>query len=231
MGLLDEKVKLSKLVHSTDIVDYYQKNTLFMYNKYQSSDEECSAINKSDIVVGGFYFFHYNDDSNWMRWSPVFCCDSRKFKNMIVVLAVNFNFIPLELRSSIFDKFISEKDFENNSFLKVDFSGMYSELIRYGFEYAIQEYNVSQIELVHRIDMNLLPRFLFSSYPKNVYDPNKLMEIWQTKLETKAERHKEIITSVLKDFYDLNKDLTETYEALGSHIKRVRKSYQKYGKS
>jgi DNA anti-recombination protein RmuC len=57
------------------------------------------------------------------------------------------------------------------------------------------------------------------------------MEIWQTKLETKEQRHKEIITSVLKDFYDLNKDLTETYEALGSHIKRVRKSYQKYGKS
>ena len=165
-----------------------------------------------------------------MKYSPIFCCDWRKFGNMIVILGVNFNFIPLELRTRIFDKFIKEEDFEKNSFLEVDFKGMYTELLKYGFEYSIQEYNVAQIKLVHRISLELLPRFLNSSHPKNTYDPVKLMEIWETKLSTKEQRHKEIISSVLKDFYYVNKDISEGYKELGNHISRLRKSYQKYGK-
>lgn len=230
MGVLSEKVKLSRLVHGKDIIDFYKNNTNFMYQKYQTSDSDCVAIDKSDIQKGGFYHLHYKDDSNWMRWSPIFCCDWRKVNNLIIVLGVNFNFIPLELRSTIFDRFITEKDFEKNSFLEVDFVGMYSELLKYGFEYSIQEYNVSQMVVVHRISLDLLPRFLCSSYPKNTYDPKKLMEIWGVKLKTKAQRHQEIISSVLSDFYDVNSEISEKYDTLSGHIKRIRDSYQKYGK-
>lgn len=230
MGVLLEKVKLSRLVHGNDIVDFYKKNTNFMYQKYQTSDSDCVAIDKSDIQKGGFYHLHYKDDSNWMRWSPIFCCDWRKVNNLIIVLGVNFNFIPLELRATIFDRFITEKDFEKNSFLEVDFIGMYSELLKYGFEYSIQEYNISQMVIVHRISLELLHRFLYSSYPKNTYDPKKLMEIWDVKLKTKAQRHQEIISSVLSDFYEVNSEISERYDALSGHIKRIRDSYQKYGK-
>ena len=230
MGALEEKRKLSQIVHGRDLVDYYKNNTNFMYFKYAESDSDCESINKVDIRTGGFYFLHYLDDSNWMKYSPIFCCDWRKFGNMIVILGVNFNFIPLELRTRIFDKFIKEEDFEKNSFLEVDFKGMYTELLKYGFEYSIQEYNVAQIKLVHRISLELLPRFLNSSHPKNTYDPVKFMEILETKLSTKEQRHKEIISSVLKDFYDVNKDISEGYKELGNHISRLRKSYQKYGK-
>jgi hypothetical protein len=104
MGFLKERVKLNRLVFGTDLIDYYRNNTKFMYEKYSESDEDCKAISKEDIQVGGFYHLHYLDDSNWMRWSPIFCCDYRKFSNMIIILGVNFNFIPLELRDSIFDK-------------------------------------------------------------------------------------------------------------------------------
>ena len=107
---------------------------------------------------------------------------------------------------------------------------MYTELIKYGFEYAIQEYNVAQIKIVHRISLELLPRFLYSSHPKNTYDPKKLLEIWETKLDTKEQRHKEIITSVLKDFYDVKDEISEKYNVLKDHIERLRKSYEKYGK-
>lgn len=230
MGALLDRVKLSQLVHGTDLVDFYRNNTLFMYDKYSKSEEDCKAISKSDIRDGGFYFIQYMDDSNWMKWSPIFCCDYRKFSNMIVILGVNFNFIPLEIRSSVFDKFITEKDFEKNNFLEVNFQGMYTELLRYGFEYSIQEYNVAQIKLVHKISLDLLPRFLYSSHPKNTYDPKKLVQIWQTKLDTKAQRHQEMITSILKDFYDVNNDISEQYDALRDHITRLQTSYQKYGK-
>jgi hypothetical protein len=231
MSSLKERVKLSRLVFGTDIVDYYRNNTLYMYDKYSKTDDDCKAIAKEDIQIGGFYHLHYLDDSNWMRWSPIFCCDYRKFSNMIVILGVNFNFIPLELRDDIFDKFITEKNFAANDVLEVNFKGMYTELLKYGFEYSIQEYNVAQIQLVHRISLELLPRFLYSSYPKNTYDPKKLLEIWETKLETKDQRHKEIITSILSDFYKVREEISEKYDALRGHIERLRTSYEKYGKA
>jgi hypothetical protein len=231
MGALKDKLELDQKVFGRDIVDFYRKNTSHMYEKYKKSDKDCLSINKEDIQVGRFYFLHYLDDSNWMRWSPIFCCDYRRFKNMIVILGVNFNFIPLELRVSIFDKFITENNMKNNDILEVDFKGMYSELLRYGFDYSIQEYNVAQIKIIHQIDLNLLPRFLYSSYPKNTYDPKKLLEIWKTKLETKEERHREIISSVLSDFYEINKEISDQYQALKEHISRLQDSYEKYGKS
>ncbi len=230
MGALLERVKLSQLVFGKDIVDFYTKNTTFMYNKYQNSSDDCKAIAKEDIQVGGFYFLQYMDDSNWMKWSPIFCCDYRKLSNMIVILGVNFNFIPLELRAKIFDKYIKEDNFKGNDILDVNFQGMYSALLSYGFEYAIQEYNVAQIKIIHRIDLELLPRFLFSSYPKNTYDPKKLMQIWDAKLDAREDRHKEIITSTLSDFYDVKNEISGKYDVLRDHISRIQASYEKYGK-
>ena len=229
MGSLLDKIKISQKVFGADIVDYYRSNTLFMYEKYRKSDDMCKSIPVQDIQPGGFYFIQYLDDSNWMRWSPIFCCDYRKFSNMIVILGLNFNFIPLEIRSTIFDKFISEKDFEKNSFLEVNFKGMYAELLKYGFEYAVVEYNVAQIKLVNIINLELLPRFLYSSFPKNKYDPKALYHIWKTKLETREKRHAEMITSVLSEFYEVDTELTDKYDALKEHIDRLQKSYEKYG--
>lgn len=231
MGALLERIKLEQLVYGGNIVDFYKLNSQFMYDNYQKSDDSCKSISKEDLRVGGFYFLHYMDDSNWMKWSPIFCCDVKMMSNLTVLLGVNFNFIPLEIRGNLFDKFITEKNFENNDIIEVNFKGMYSELLRYGYEYAIQEYNTSQIRVAHRISLELLPRFLYSSYPKNKYDPNKLVEIWEAKLDSKEKRHQEIISSNIKDFYTMKEDILSKYQELGDHIKRVQKSYQKYGLS
>jgi len=229
MGVLQENTKLQMKVFGGNIVDFYKNNSIYMYEKYLGSDSECKSINISDINPGGFYHFHYLDDSNWMKWSPVFVADYRKLDRLTIILAVNFNFIPLEIRTLIFDKFIIDKDIQENRFLPVDFKGMYTELLRLGFEYAIVEYNAEQLKLVHRISLEILPRFLYSQYPKNKYDPNKLMEIWKAKLEGKEQRHKEMTLLMLDEMYKVSKEINDKYDALGDHIERVRKSLKKFG--
>ena len=117
MGELSEIAKLEKLVRE----DYY-KNSDFFALKYKKSDEFVKSVPMTSMRMGEFYFIHYKDDSNWMKYSPVFVVEQRNFGNQIIVMAVNLNFIPLELRTMIFDPYIQEENFENDTFLSIIFA-------------------------------------------------------------------------------------------------------------
>lgn len=231
MGQLSELVKLSVKVHGSNISDTFKNNSLYFYNLYQNSNEDFKSIYVKDIFPGSFYFFHYQDMSNWMKWSPVFVAGYKKFSNKIIILAINFNFIPLEVRVLLFDKFITEKDFDkdkNDTFLKVDYEGVYNELRKLGFEYALMEFDSSRIQLVHRVSLSLLPRFLYHQHPKNKYDPEKLMSIWSAKIDKRDQRHKEMTLAILSEFYDVNSEISEKYDVLKSHIQRLRSNVNRY---
>jgi hypothetical protein len=230
MAELLERVKLSLLYNGNGIVDNFKNNSLFFYEKYNKSDKDVESINIKDIYPGGFYFFHYKDDSNWMKYAQVFIADFKIFEDKVIFFAVNFNFIPMEIRAQIFDKYILPEDFEKNNFLKVNYEGMYKELLKSGFEYALVEFNAAQLVLVHRIHLELLPRFLYSQHPINKYDPKELVKKWQAKLSTRNERHKEVISSILSDFYDVNNEISDKYNVMRDHIKRLQTSLNKYGK-
>lgn len=232
MTALEERIKLSQLVHGKDLVDYFKNNSDYMVQKYTKSDEFCQSVPISEIQIGYFHHFHYDDKSNWMKYSPVFVCDFKQHQNYMIVYALNFNFIPLRLRSAIFEKFITEKDFENNRAIPVNFKGLYNEVRKYGFEYSIVEYNSINLKLVHRINLtdgknkdkseNILPRFLYSAHPANKYDPSKLYQIWSTKIKTRDKRHQEIALSSLDEFLDVKNEISEKFEILKGHIQRLR---------
>jgi len=229
MGELVDRVGLRMLVDGDGLADNFKNNSLYFYDKYQKSDKDVKAVDVKDIYPGGFYHFHYLDDSNWMKYSPVFITNFKKISNQIIIFGVNFNFIPLEIRAYLFDKFIKEEDFDKDNLLKVNYEGMYSELIKYGFEYALVEYNAIQIRLVHKISMNLVPRFIMSSHPKNKYDPAKLFDIWKAKIGDKSKRNQEIMKSMIDDFYDVKGEINEKYVLLKDHIQRIQNSMKKYG--
>ncbi len=222
-------VKLNLLVYGNGEVENFKNNSMFFYERYSKSDDSVKVVSKEDIMPGGFYFLHYEDDSNWMRYSPVFVADYRKFDNMIVVLAVNLNFIPLQIRVGIFDKYVTKGDFESNSLLKVSYRGVYDELNGLGFAYSLMEFNLIQVKKAHRIAVDQLPRFLWSQHPAAKYDPNKLMDIWSKKIKDRDLRHSEMLKSMLDEFYDVEKDLTQKYDLLKGHIDRLQKSAKKYG--
>jgi hypothetical protein len=229
MGILVDKIGLRLLVHGDGVVDNFKNNSEFFVQKYRKSDADVRAIDVRNIYPGGFYHFHYLDDSNWMRWSPVFVINYKILSGQTIVFAVNFNFIPLEVRAYLFDKFIQEDDFEKNRLLKVDYEGVYRELRKFGFEYALVEYNAAQIKLVHKISMNMVPRFLISGHPENKYDPKKLFQIWKVKLKDKDKRNKEIMSATMDEFYDAKGEISEKYIVLKNHIQRIQANQKKYG--
>lgn len=228
MGELIDRIGLRMLVDGDGLVDNFKNNSLFFYEKYQGSDANVTAIDITNITPGYFYHFHYLDDSNWMRYSPVFVTNFKKMSNQIIIFGINLNFIPLEARAYFFDKFMSKTNFDNNKSLTVDYEGAYTELIRFGFEYALVEYNVAQIKLVHRISMDFVPRFLIAAHPANKYDPEKLFQIWQAKLSSRDTRNNEIMNSMLNDFYDIKGMIDEKYVVLKNHIERLQTHMKKY---
>jgi hypothetical protein len=131
MGELLERVKLNLLVYGNGIEENFRTNSAFFADKYSKSDKMVTALSTADLQPGGFYFLHYFDDSNWMKYSPVFVISIKKFENLQIVMAVNFNFVPLEVRTSIFDNIIvdknsneiidkkSNKNVDNNSYIIV----------------------------------------------------------------------------------------------------------------
>jgi hypothetical protein len=228
MGILNEKVKLSIKANGLNIVDAFKKNSIFFFDKYSKSTEDVLNIPIKNMSVGAFYFLHYLDESKWMQYSPIFLVDFKKFEDKIILLAINFNFIPLEVRSMIFDPYIIEKDFDENKNLKVTYENMYNILRGIGFEYSLMEYDASRLKLVHKISMGLLPRFLYHQHPINIYDPNKLMQIWDAKINKRDQRHKEIILSTLDEFYKVTEDLDSKFDVLKGHVQRLQRNMNKF---
>lgn len=228
MAELYERVKVNLLVNGNNIADNFKNNSLYFLENYKKSNEDFKNIPVSKLVVGGFYFLHYEDESNWMKYSPIFLAEYRKMGNKIIAFGVNLNFIPLEVRVLLFDKFISKKDFENDNIIKVNLQGIYDELRKLGFEYALIEYDSKRIRLAHKVSLSLLPKFLYHQHPINKYDPNKLMQIWEVKLAKREQRHKEMTLSLLSDFYDINSEISEKYDVLKGHIKRLQRNVRKY---
>lgn len=224
-------VLLNTLKAKGNIVQQYKDNTLFFSPAYSkpNTDNTVMVIDKGKMQKGRFYFLHYADDSTWMRYSPIMTVGFKRFNNMIVIQAINLNFIPLKERGLFFDKFI--KNFEKEDQLNwVNYEKVYSELLRIGYEYALVEYNLAMIKTVHKIHFSILDRFIYSGYVKVKYDPKKLYEIWSVKLETKAARHNEILKMMVDDFYKIDEEIRGEFTELKGHIDRIQNNLAKYGK-
>lgn len=230
MGELRKRIlELTK----SGVPTFFKENSLKYYNLYKSPNpDDLEVIPFSKMYNGGLYFLYYKDESNWMQLSPILCADIRDQR---IVFGINLNFLPLEIRLDLFDDMVI--DLQNNNkqsngmtpFHFMSFEKAYKKLLRTGFEYAIVEYDVSRIVRVYEINYNNLSTWLYSQHPKNIYDPNKLYQIWSSKLKDRPERHKELITKLVEDFYNVTDELVDNSTALKGHFQRLQRNQEKFG--
>jgi hypothetical protein len=77
--------------------------------------------------------------------------------------------------------------------------------------------------------LELLPRFLYHQHPYNKYDPEKLIDIWESKLKDRELRHKEMSLAIISEFYDINSEISDKYSLLKTHIQRIQNNIKKFG--
>lgn len=224
MGYLIEKTSLKLLLNGNGLVENFHNNSAELVTLYGKSTKDVLNVPIKNILPGGFYHLISTNESNWMRNAPVFIVEYKKIFDKIIFLGINLNFIPLEVRVLFFDKFITEKDFEKDNFIKSSYEGVYNELRSIGFEYSLMEFDASKIILAHKISMYMVPKFLISQHPTNKYDPKKLLEIWNAKISKNKERDNEMKKLIIEDLYNVNKEIDQKYEMLRNHILRVRRN-------
>lgn len=244
MRELSERCKLSLLVNGNGELDNYNNNNAFFTSKYLNSDSEVRNVNINSVFPGRFYFFELdkNENSNWIRYSPTFVISNSFFANKMsegfkgqveeaninqpgpvinLIQVVNMNFLPFEIRVALFDKFMVEDDFEKDRALPVDFEGIHNELRNYGFEYAITHYPTHRIVNAWKIDMKLVPRFLYSSSAINKYDPRNLYSIRKSKIGKSQKRDEEMRKLNVNDFMKPIEEIEDKYNVLKESIIRV----------
>jgi hypothetical protein len=226
MNTLEDIFGLNTLLNTSALIDEFKENSLELYEAYNTSSPEVKRIQTGSMRLGRFYHIHYNDSSNWMKYSPIYICSVKKFSNQIVIYAVNLNFLPLAIRVNMFSQIMNEKDIESNAQLQVSHKEIYALLRKYGFEYALMEFNFDQVLAAHEISLTKIDTFLISAHPRNKYDPSKLYSIWQTKLKDREARDREIVQLDMNDLYNIANDISNKFSLLKGHIKRVQKSYK-----
>ena len=230
MGKLKDKA--SELI-KPGIPTFFKENSLKYYNLYRNPDDDIIVpIPMANIQKGDIYFIYYRDESNWMSLSPILTADIRDKR---IIFGVNMNFIPLEIRVELFDQIVISLEDNNRQptgtspFNFINFEMIYKKLIKLGFEYAIVEYEIGRIVQVFHINYSELPNWIYSQHPKNIYDPNKLYQIWYAKLKNRPERHKEMIGKLVEDFYNVTDELIDNSTALKEHFKRLKRNQDKFG--
>jgi hypothetical protein len=226
MGLLSQAIELES---RKDKVSYFKDNSMWLYNLYTNPDGEfIKGIPVSNMIQGRFYFLFYQDQSNWMQYSPIFFVDHKRFDDKIIGYGINFNFIPLEIRMGIFDNYITSLE-DETQFSDMNFEIAYKLLLKVGYEYGIVEYNLEQVVRCYSVSIEVLPRFLYSTHPSIKYDPENLYKIWLKKLETRQERHQEIIALTAADFYEATDEIKEKFSTLKGHLDRIQRNLNKFG--
>lgn len=218
MGILADKVDEEIKNEAKDNRNiYYNQNVKELYEEKYN---QLKSISTAKMTIGRFYFIVNNDSNGWMKYCPIMLIDYKQFKDYNIGYTINFNFIPIEIRIAMFDTILSNFT-DENQFQVMNFKLAYSLLLKYGYEYAIMEFNLRNILEVREIPINKLSKFLYSSPPFIKYDPNKLYDIWVKKLATKPQRHQQMTKANIETFFDKTKELNEEFSLLKNRIKRI----------
>lgn len=226
------KNKIEELLKNRNEAEFFKENSMSLYDDFKKGNGDVNIIPVSKMYKGGVYFLLYQDESNWMKYSPILAADIRDKR---IIFGINFNFLPLDIRVDVFDNITTSMEDNNDQgkgttpYNQITFEKAYKLLLRHGFEYAIVEYDISRIERVYEIEYDAVSYFVYSQYPSNIYDPIKLYSIWEAKLEKRPERHQEMIVKLVKDFYDVTDELIDSSEALKGHFQRLKRNFEKFG--
>jgi len=221
------------------IGSYSNKSTEWLFKNINKPTNKFMRISPDQLTIGKFYFARYdlrkiNKSSKMEQFIPFLMVDYKPSIDSKVVFVLNLNFLPLNTKEVFFSNFLDKYTniFEEN-FLKktsllelplsnITYKNIYSQLLKYGFEYSIRELRVELFDEIYSVSTDNLDKLIsVNTQILTGVDELKLQEIWITKLKNESyndriqdileikNNYEKIVNELVEKFKFLNKKLNE----------------------
>lgn len=233
--LFSEKIHYLK----SKVYNYPNESINWLFNKINKPDNKFVQVTTDMLTVGKFYFARYdmrgfNKSSKMEQFVPFLMVDYKPAIDSKVVYIMNLNFLPLNTKEVFFSTFLDKNNsiIEKNSEKKnakieqplpnIGYKIMYSELLKYGFEYSIREMRVELFNDIYQISTDNIERLItLNTQALTGVDEDKLQEIWVSKIKNESlenrvqdileikSNYEKIVNELAEKFKNLNKKLNE----------------------
>jgi hypothetical protein len=197
--------------------EYFNKSVKWIY---QLTKTGTARVSPNNFIKGKFYFITYdskkiNKSSRMEQMVPIVFVDYKENIDSRVLYILNLNFIPLNIKEAIFANYFQGS---NN----INYSSMYTFLLKYGAEYAIREIRVELLENIYSVsDEDAIYLITANTKALTGVDEKKLSDIWLTKLkkDSLGERLDELKDKA--DYEKIIEELKETFKFLDKYLNSI----------
>ena len=216
---------------------YKREATKWLLESMQTPSKTFVKVNPNYLRIGAFYFIKYdlkkiNKSSKMEQFVPMLLVDYKPLVDSRVFYAINFNFLTTVKKEAFFLKFMEryEKLLEENEkksnwlsetpLYNISYSRVFSDLLRYGFDYSIREFRVELIEEVYGISTNHLPELIsLDTQIITGVDEAKLNDIWIAKLKNEGLQDRmDELYNIKNNYEELIKELKEKFRFLDKKL-------------
>lgn len=241
MNLLEKFVRLKKLK------DYVQISNDWFNRNLSKPNLEFREVSPNYLRIGGFYFLDYdpgklNKSTKIEQKSIVFIVDYKPLINSKIIRAINFNFLPSEVRKTFFLKLIGGSEYdsilksndEKKDWLDEQPISNISEdrMIRAFIEMfgteggllysrSIRPYHVNLLSKIYGISTKNIDKLIsLDVKPISGMDDEGIIKVLRGKLKNEGvEALQKELYQVKSNYEEILKDLQERFKSIGDMLK------------
>lgn len=242
MSLIEKYVKLKKLK------DYVKISNEWFDRNLSKPNLEFREVSPNYIRVGGFYYFDYdpakiNKSTKIEQKSIVFIVDYKPLINSKIIRAINFNFLPSEIRKIFFLKLLGNSKYDglftNNDNKKdwldeLPFTGITEDKIIRAFiemfgteggllySKSIRPYHLDLLSKLYGISTKNLDKLIsLDVKPISGMDDVGILKVLRGKLKNEG------VEALQKELYQVKSNYEEILKDLQERFKNLEKKFGK----
>jgi hypothetical protein len=234
VGILKKFVTLTKLY-----VDWKKASNDWFRNQLAKPNKDFQQVTASYLSKGSFYYMKYdlaglNKSSRIEQYSIIFMIEYKPKIDEKVFWAINFNFLPSNIRRNFFLSLIDNKhdniiDANDNAkdwvaetpIPNISYKRILSELARFGIIYtkSIRAFRIDLINELYGISTKNIEKLIsLDVRPISGMDDLGIVKVLNGKLNN--EGYETIIQDITQDYASILEDLKERFKDIEKEINK-----------
>lgn len=245
MGILKNKKKfIEKYIELRKKANYRDISTKWFLNQKSLSDidkaDDMYKLQSLNIKLGSFYFIELSDENKSTKIEKLSVAFPIEYKPKIseyVFQAINFNFLPSNVRELIFLNLL--ENYQNNLDINTDkklkeeipivpntsYQNIVNFISKYGLEYttSIRYYDLRLIKKIHYISSKNIEKLLMVDMkPISGMDDLGILKVLSGKIQNEGlEGYQNDIYNIKSNYENILNELTDKFKNMLNEINKL----------